>query len=159
MKKNKILFLINTLSSGGAEKALVDIVNNLDNNKFDITVQTIFNEGPYIKDLNKNINYKTILKNTNTKIGNILKKVLVKYIKKSKCILLYNIFIKRDYDIEVSFLEGIPTKILGGKRDKNIKKITWVHTDMFENFEAQNFFKNFNNHKECYLNFNKIICV
>ena len=32
-KRKKILFLINTLSSGGAEKALIDIANNLDKDK------------------------------------------------------------------------------------------------------------------------------
>ena len=32
----KILFFIPTLAHGGAEKVLVNLVNNLDNNKFDI---------------------------------------------------------------------------------------------------------------------------
>ena len=51
----KILFFIHDLMHGGAEKVLVNLVNNMDYNQFDITVMTLFNEGVHIKNLNKNI--------------------------------------------------------------------------------------------------------
>ena len=51
----KILFFIHDLKHGGAEKVLVNLVNNMDYEKFDITVMTLFNEGVHIKNLNKNI--------------------------------------------------------------------------------------------------------
>jgi len=38
----KVLFIIPTLSYGGAEKVLVNLVNNLDNETFEITIQTLF---------------------------------------------------------------------------------------------------------------------
>ena len=41
----KVLFLIPTLGQGGAEKVLVNLVNNMDKEKFDITVQTLFDVG------------------------------------------------------------------------------------------------------------------
>lgn len=41
----KVLFFIPNLMHGGAEKVLVNLVNNLDRNKYDIIVQTIFDEG------------------------------------------------------------------------------------------------------------------
>ena len=41
----KILFIIPNLSHGGAEKVLVNLVNNMDKRKFNITVQTLFDEG------------------------------------------------------------------------------------------------------------------
>ena len=37
MKKLKVLFFIPNLMHGGAEKVLVNLVNNLDKNKYDIT--------------------------------------------------------------------------------------------------------------------------
>ena len=40
----KVLFLIPTLDRGGAENVLVNLVNNMDYNKFDITVQTLFDQ-------------------------------------------------------------------------------------------------------------------
>ena len=41
----KILFLINTLGGGGAERVLVNLVNSMDKTKFDITIETMFADG------------------------------------------------------------------------------------------------------------------
>ena len=58
----KVLFFIPNLMHGGAEKVLVNLVNNLDIHKYDITVQTIFDEGVNKKYLKKDIKYKYIFK-------------------------------------------------------------------------------------------------
>jgi len=41
----RILFLINNLGGGGAERVLVNLVNHMDYTKYDITVKTIFDVG------------------------------------------------------------------------------------------------------------------
>ena len=41
----KILFLIHDLGQGGAEKVLVNLVNNMDRAKFDITIMALFGGG------------------------------------------------------------------------------------------------------------------
>ena len=41
----KILFLIPTLAHGGAEKVLVNLVNNLDQEKYDVTIKVMFDGG------------------------------------------------------------------------------------------------------------------
>ena len=41
----KVLFVIHDLGQGGAEKVLVNLVNNMDRSKFDITVQVLFKGG------------------------------------------------------------------------------------------------------------------
>ena len=41
----KILFLIHDLGQGGAEKVLVNLVNNMDATKFDISVTALFGGG------------------------------------------------------------------------------------------------------------------
>ena len=41
----KVLFLIHDLGQGGAEKVLVNLVNNLDSSLFDITVMSLFAGG------------------------------------------------------------------------------------------------------------------
>ena len=38
----RVLFLINSLGGGGAERVLVNLVNNMDLDKFQIEIQTIF---------------------------------------------------------------------------------------------------------------------
>jgi len=37
--KTKILFFITSLEGGGAEKVLVNMVNNMDQSKYDITIR------------------------------------------------------------------------------------------------------------------------
>ena len=55
----KVLFLIHDLGQGGAEKVLVNLVNNMDNSKFDITVMTLFDSGENRQFLRKSVRYKT----------------------------------------------------------------------------------------------------
>ena len=45
LEKIRVLFLIHDLMHGGAEKVLLNLVNNMDHEKFDITVQTLFDVG------------------------------------------------------------------------------------------------------------------
>ena len=54
----KILFLIPTLGHGGAERVLVNLVNRMDKERFDITVQTLFDVGIYRGSLAPHIKYK-----------------------------------------------------------------------------------------------------
>ena len=42
----KVLFHIDTLVGGGAEKVLCNLVNHMDQSKFDITIQTVFPDIP-----------------------------------------------------------------------------------------------------------------
>lgn len=43
----KVLFFVYSLDGGGAEKALIDLVENLDKSKYDITIQAFKDEGVY----------------------------------------------------------------------------------------------------------------
>ena len=54
----KILFAIPTLGGGGAERVLVNLVNSLDNSKYEITVFALFDGGVNKQYLNSNIRYK-----------------------------------------------------------------------------------------------------
>ena len=53
MEKKKILFVIDSLRGGGAEKVLTDIVKYLDKNRFEITVMTVFDGGKYVNEIKK----------------------------------------------------------------------------------------------------------
>lgn len=148
----KILFFINTLSGGGAEKVLCDLVNNLDKNTFDITVQTMFNEEKNSELLSENIKYKYVFKKYN-----ILNRVILKLAYMLKNIKwFYKLYVADSYDIEVAFLEGLPTKIISFSKSK---KIAWVHTNLLD-FYAQNaMFSDISENIECYKRYEKIICV
>lgn len=153
----KILFLIETMNGGGAERVLTDLVNNLDPQKYDITIQTIWNEGLYLNQLNSNIHHKSVLKSKLSDRTSFFLSILYFIILSPKWV--YNKFIKDEYDIEIAFLEGISTKYIGASTNKKAKKYTWVHIDLFNFFYIKNIFFSTKKAKKCYCKFDKILCV
>lgn len=119
----KILFGIPTLGEGGAERVLINLVNNLSTEKYDVTVFTIFDDGVYKSKLLPHIKYKSYFKKVFR--GNI------HFLKLFSPNLLYRLMIKEDYDVIVSYLEGPITRIFSGNRTINTKKINWVHTEIY----------------------------
>ena len=61
MQIPKIHFFIGDLRGGGAERALVEIVNRIDRSKFAITLVLIQKRGTYFSDLNQNIPVEELL--------------------------------------------------------------------------------------------------
>ena len=49
----KLVFLIRNLGIGGAERQLVALATNLDRNKFDVTVLTLYGGGEFLEDLTR----------------------------------------------------------------------------------------------------------
>ena len=127
----KILFGITSLTLGGAEKVLVDLANEL-SKKYDVTILTIYAKGEFEKKLSPNVKLKTIYNFQFNDMSNIKKKITA-----LKLLLLkkhfYKKYVKEDYDIEIAFLEGPITRLLGVK-NKNTRKIAWVHNDITKVF-------------------------
>ena len=123
--KKNVLFLIDSLAGGGAEKVLIDLTNNLDYSKYNIEVKTIYNEGVYIKQLNKNIKYTSFIKKPNIWKKRIVNR-LIKYLPSR---VMYDLIIIKRYDVEIAFLETLSTKVMTGS-NSNANKIAWVHTDI-----------------------------
>ncbi len=118
----KILFFIETLTSGGAEKVLRDLVNHMDQSKFDITVQTVW-PCDAAKYLVPGIRYKSMYA-SESKANHL------RYRVEAESGLAYRLHIKDDYDIECAYLEMGPTKVLSASTNKKAKKLAWVHCDI-----------------------------
>ena len=123
-EKKSIVFGITKLDIGGAERVLVDIINNI-SDKFNITVFTIYSGGILEKELNHNVKIVSLYQNQN--------RVLPLYILLNSR-KIYNKFIKNNFDIEVAFLEGPITRIFRFKNKKSVRKIAWVHNDITKVF-------------------------
>lgn len=148
--RRKILFFIDTLGHGGAEKALVNLVNNLDDVKYDITLISIFDSGVNKQFLKKDITYKYIFKKVFR--GNVA------FFKLFKPKFLYRHYIKEHYNVVVSYLEGNTTRILSGCPYKDTKKLSWVHVEMDERTRYYPY-RSKRECIECYKKFDKIIGV
>ncbi len=118
----KILFFIETLKAGGAEKVMIDLVNHMDQTKFDVTVQTVW-PCDASKYLVSGIRYKSMY-STESKANHL------RYRVEAESGLAYRLHIKDDYDIECAYLEMGPTKVLSASTNKKAKKLAWVHCDL-----------------------------
>lgn len=49
--QKKVLFVIESLAGGGAEKVLATLLKHLDKSKYDITLCTIIDTGKYIDEV------------------------------------------------------------------------------------------------------------
>lgn len=149
----KLLFLIRSLGGGGAEKVLIDILKNIDNDKFDITVCTIVNEGIYRDELPDYVHYRSIIK----KPGRCKWAIFWRMLKWLPPWLTYKLFIRGKYDVEIGFLEGFSTQLLAGSTCK--KKIAWVHTDVVENDNFSVYYPSEKAQRNTYKSFNKVVFV
>ena len=118
----KILFFIEKFGGGGAEKVLRDLVNHMDQTKFDITVQSVwkYEEG---KQLVSGVKYKTVYPIRN-KLMDLVYRI------EAALGLTYLLHIRDDYDIECAYLEMGTTKILAASRNRRAKKLAWIHCDL-----------------------------
>ncbi len=147
----KILFLIHDLGQGGAEKVLVNLVNNMDTSKFDITVMAMFSGGVNEQFLKKHICYKAIFPHSFR--GNIhVMKLFTPQ-------MLHRWFIKEPYDIEISYLEGPSARIISGCIDPRTKLVSWVHIEQHTSKVACRAFRNYSEAARCYQRFDRTIAV
>lgn len=147
----KILFFIHDLGTGGAEKVLVNLVNNMDRTKFNITVMTLFGGGvneKYLKDdINLIICHKREIKGNSRIMKCFSPEFLFKY------------YIKDEYDIIVSYLEGPSARIISGCQNPKTKLVSWIHCKMDTMQDASVGLRNFKEAKECYNKFDYTACV
>lgn len=166
MHKKKILFMINSMYGGGAEKIFQTLLRNLPKDRYDITVYSVneckidYNYYPkYIKykyifgSIDENVGS---FSNTITKIKN---KIKLWMYEKCSSTFFYKQVIKEKYDIEIAFIEGYATKIVSGSNNKNSKKIAWVHIDLMENPWTEVAYKNLEEEKACYKKYDRILGV
>lgn len=160
--KRSVLFVIESLSGGGAEKVLSVIVKYFNYEKYDVTVCPIVDTGVYCEEVKKYVNYYSPIisyrGNFISQIWNRVKYKLIYSILPLKWV--YKIFIPKGNDVEIAFCEGFVTKLLAQSNSKS-KKIAWIHTDLTDNpwpielgvyqDEAQE--------REAYSYFDKIVCV
>lgn len=145
----KILFFIETLSGGGAEKVLRTLVNNMDHTRFDITVMTVFPDESS-KLLAPQVHYGSLYCKRNFVTH-------WKYRLEAALGLCCRLHIRQKFDMEVAYLERGSTKVIASSPNKNSVKIAWVHCDLLEkNGDREAFVKKA---APWYKKFQKVVCV
>lgn len=147
----RILFLIPNLAHGGAERVLVNLANNLDQSKFDVTVQTLFDVGVNRQYLRPHVHYIPGAKKHFR--GNT---TLMKLFSPER---LYKSIIHGHYDILVSYLEGPTTRIIAGCHDPYVKKVAWIHIELPTKKQAATGFRSPAEALRLYNTFDRLVAV
>jgi len=154
----KLLFFVTTMNNGGAEKVLINIVNMIDKKLFDVNVLSLFNEGDLHKKFDNNIKFTSIV-NVQSKsvfINKVKKKLVHMLVKFLPAKLLNFLIVRKKYDLQIAFLEGMSTKIISGYR---FKKIAWVHTNLNKFHWTKSSYRSLKEEKRCYQRFDDIYSV
>ncbi len=147
----KILFFIHDLGPGGAEKVLVNLVNNMDSKQFDITVMTLIGGGVNEQFLKPHIRYISCYKRMIRGHTHLLKLLTPRQ--------LHHRFIKDKYDIEVSYLEGPAARIISGCPNPETRLVSWIHVEQHTKAVAAQAFRSFKESECCYQKFHQTVCV
>lgn len=128
-----MLFVIESLGGGGAEKVLSTIVKYIDKQKFDVTVCVISGGGKYGEEVASHVRLFPLLKNPDAYYGISKSWYWLKYhliydwLPKR---WVYELFLPHGNDVEIAFVEGFATKLLSYSTNSKAKKIAWVHCDL-----------------------------
>lgn len=117
-----LLFIANNLAGGGAEKVLLMLLSELIPPQYAVDLLLIKNKGVYLNSVPSYVNIKTMIDVTERDYAFPTDSaVLSEYCRNS---------LDDNYDVEIAFLEGPPTKLLAQHIVTNTRKIAWVHTDL-----------------------------
>ena len=119
LMKRRVLFLIHDLGIGGAEKVLVSLVNNMDRERFDITVISLFGGGVNERFLAPHIHYHFIWRRTVPGNSRLMKALSPAQ--------LHRLCVKGHFDVEVAFLEGPSARVISGCEDPGTELVCWIH--------------------------------
>lgn len=159
--KKRILFFIESLSGGGAERVLVTMLNHFDYAKYDITLLTLVDDGVLREEMMElPIRYTTVIRPSNKPWLKILNKIKYKLIYHWLPVKLVNWWIipQNNVDVYVAFTEGFATKLISYSIQK---KITWVHIDLksYPWTLHEHIYRNLLEERETYSKYNRVICV
>lgn len=157
MTKKKLLFIDGPMGGGGAERVLIDILRNIDYSRYEVDLAVICRGGVLMDEVPPQVNVIALWPSYNLHY-----KLAFRLSKWLRCNFLLSRVMNgnalgRDYDIEISFLEGMPLK-LGAMRNTSARKATWVHADIHSDpYEASQFYPG--EEARCYDNMDVIVNV
>lgn len=142
----KILFVIDSLTCGGAEKSLVSLLPLLSREKYEISLWMLSPIGPFISLVPKDINIieqpsYTRIEQLKLRMGRLFFSLLIRVMKLLKikehgaetlwkCIGWAYKIPKGEWDAIFAYQQGFPTYLVAEKF-KASKKFAWVNADIF----------------------------
>ena len=135
-KKIKILFRHRSMEMGGVEKVLLSLLNNLNKDRFDITVLLSIDQGELRNEIPAHVKKVFLAKGKESFSRNPFLQKLQLFVRKLKLDklrrnpeIIDNQYLKDTFDIEIGMTYNDFEPVLNSS-NKNSKKIGWFHTDI-----------------------------
>ena len=132
-----LLFMIDNLLGGGAERILSFILQNIDRKKFDVSLFLVIHEGVYLSQIPNDVKILYIFRSVK-RFSFLPMKYLYRLYRRT-CLELFKLIpaflslrsgIQHHYDIGISFCEGHNLSLLSLKARLFTKTISWIHVDL-----------------------------
>lgn len=143
--------MIPTLAHGGAERVLVNLANNLNRERYDVTVRTLFDVGVNRQYLQPHVRYIPGIRWQFRGNSQLCKLFSPSF--------LYKTVVKEKYDIVISYLEGMTARIIAGCDDPDAKKLAWIHIELNSPRAAAIGFRSVKEAERLYSRYDRIIAV
>lgn len=156
--RRSLLFLMDTMTGGGAEKALLMLLRHLDPTKYDITLVLYLYKGVHLEAIPAHVEVKSLYP-----LGH--KRLFEKVIFHSpwrhayERMKLKQLIGEKHYDAIISYMEGPAAALHSLTLDRGNRNITWVHTDFAGNHWSKAFFDNDRQEQDFYAAVNDIVFV
>lgn len=151
-KKKRVLFLLEGFDKGGIEKVTLDIVNHLDPEQYDVTVQVFWYGGhcqslvaPHVKVIP--FFFRSYVRG------------IIRLIDHLSPRMLYRLFVHGDYDVEIAASDGGAAKVISGSTNPHSRKVCWVHMDVVERGSKLREYANAETARKIYEKFDVIVPV
>ena len=138
----RVLFLIHDLGPGGAEKVLVNLVNSLDRDRFDVSLKVLFDWGENRRFVQPHVHYSAWAPMNIRGNSHWMKLWTPEQ--------LYRMIVGESYDIVVSFLEGPTARVAGGCPWNDTKVVSWIHTPILTEEKFIEGFRSRQEAERCY---------
>ena len=138
----RVLFLIHDLGPGGAEKVLVNLVNAMDRQQFEVSVKTLFDWGANRQFLSSDVHYSCWMPMDIPANSHWMKLWTPRQ--------LWKMIIPEGYDIVVSFLEGPCARVVGGCPENGPETVIWIHTPILNKEKFSEGFRDQGEAERCY---------
>ncbi|MDR1464994.1 MAG: glycosyltransferase [Oscillospiraceae bacterium] len=159
--RRKVLFLMESLGGGGAEKVLVDLVNALDPERFDITLLTVTDGGVWESTLHPAVRRRSMLSLAAHRAGGwrtAWYAARYQMIRALPAGLAHRLFVRGRYDTEIAFCEGMATRLISGA-PRGRRKLAWAHANPEEHPHADRAYRSLAGQRAAYRRFDDICCV
>ena len=126
----KILFIINSLGGGGAEKALIEFLRHIDYTRYEVSLCLVFHEGCYLSDVPPEVRVFWLYERERNFVHRKSLKLYRNHGIRTLLRLRARRKIRGRYDAIVSFLEGDALLFHDMVRDRAERNVAWLHCDL-----------------------------